>query len=211
MPGLFIWSGALHPSLKIILLVLLAAAVQHTGLYALALAGCVLMFLAARWHIELLRKLLFRSRWLLLTLFMIYAFTTPGEYLSGWESYGLTYEGLHQGVLQAIRLIIMLAGLALLLGTTGRDALMAGIYGLISPLRVFKISPDRFTARLWLTLHYVELERPQHKLPFWQRFEQVSAQLPEQINHVRFEVPHFVLRDWLVLMAATGLVLWSIA
>jgi energy-coupling factor transporter transmembrane protein EcfT len=211
MPGLFIWSGALHPSLKIILLVLLAAAVQHTGLYALALAGCVLMFLAARWHIGLLRKLLFRSRWLLLTLFMIYAFTTPGEYLSGWESYGLTYEGLHQGALQAIRLIIMLAGLALLLGTTGRDALMAGIYGLISPLRVFKISPDRFTARLWLTLHYVELERPQHKLPFWQRFEQVSAQLPEQINHVRFEVPHFVLRDWLVLMAATGLVLWSIA
>jgi energy-coupling factor transporter transmembrane protein EcfT len=211
MPGLFIWSEALHPSLKIILLVLLAAAVQHTGLYALALAGCVLMFLAARWHIELLRKLLFRSRWLLLTLFMIYAFTTPGEYLSGWESYGLTYEGLHQGALQAIRLIIMLAGLALLLGTTGRDALMAGIYGLISPLRVFKISPDRFTARLWLTLHYVELERPQHKLPFWQRFEQVSAQLPEQINHVRFEVPHFVLRDWLVLMAATGLVLWSIA
>lgn len=211
MPGLFIWSGALHPSLKIILLVLLAAAVQHTGLYALALAGCVLMFLAARWHIELLRKLLFRSRWLLLTLFMIYAFTTPGEYLSGWESYGLTYEGLHQGALQAIRLIIMLAGLALLLGTTGRDALMAGIYGLISPLRVFKISPDRFTARLWLTLHYVELERPQHKLPFWQRFEQVSAQLPGQIGHVRFEVPHFVLRDWLVLMAATGLVLWSIA
>jgi len=201
----------LHPSLKIILLVLLAVAVQHAGLYALALAGGVLMLVAARWHIGLLRKLLFRSRWLLLTLFMIYAFTTPGEYLSGWESYGLTYEGLHQGALQAIRLIIMLAGLALLLGTTGRDALMAGIYRLISPIRGFKVSPDRFTARLWLTLHYAELERPQHKLPFWQRFEQVSAQLPEQINHVRFDVPHFVLCDWLVLMAATGLVLWSIA
>jgi energy-coupling factor transporter transmembrane protein EcfT len=211
MPGLFIWSGALHPSLKIILLVLLAAAVQHAGLYVLAMAGCVLVLMAAHWHAALLRKLLFRSRWLLLTLFTIYAFTTPGEYLPGWESYGLTYEGLRQGALQAMRLTIMLAGLALLLGTTGRDALMAGIYRLISPLRVFKVSPARFTARLWLTLHYVELERPQHKLPFWQRFEQVSAQLPEQIAHVRFEVPHFVLRDWLVLLAATALALWSLA
>jgi energy-coupling factor transporter transmembrane protein EcfT len=210
MPGLFIWSGALHPSLKIILLVLLAAGVQHTGWYMLALVGCVLVLLTMYWHVALLRKLLFRSRWLLLTLVTIYAFTTPGEYLPGWESYGLTYEGLHQGALQTVRLTIMLTGLALLLGTTERDALMAGIYRLINPLRIFKISPDRFTARLWLTLHYVEQERPRHKLPFWQRFEQISEQLPEQIDHVRFEVPQFVLRDWLVLLAATALAVWSL-
>lgn len=201
----------MHPSLKIILLVLLAITVQHAGLYTLALGGCLLMLMAAHWHVALLRKLLFRSRWLLLTLFSIYALTTPGEYLPGWESSGLTYEGLRHGALQAVRLTIMLAGLALLLGTTARDALMAGIYRLISPLRIFKVSPDRFTARLWLTLHYVELERPRHKLPFWQRFEQASAELPEHIDRVRFEVPHFMLRDWLVLMAAAGSTVWSIA
>ena len=201
----------MHPSLKIILLMLLAMSVQHAGLYTLAMAGGLLMLMAAYWHVALLRKLLSRSRWLLLTLFAVYALTTPGEYLSGWENYGLTYEGLHQGALQAARLSIMLAGLALLLGTTGRDALMAGIYRLLSPLRVFNMSPDRFTARLWLTLHYVELERPRNKLPFWQRFEQVAHELPQQMDSVRFEVPHFLLRDWLILMAASGLALWSIA
>jgi energy-coupling factor transporter transmembrane protein EcfT len=211
MPGLFIWSGALHPSLKIILLMLLAIAVQHAELYALTLVGGLLMLMAAYWHVALLRKLLFRSRWLLITLFAIYAFTTPGEYLPGWENYGLTYEGLYQGALQAVRLAIMLSGLALLLGTTERDALMAGIYRLISPLGVLNMSPDRFTARLWLTLHYVELERPRQKLPFWQRFERLADESPEQIDSVRFEVPHFLMRDWLALVVATGLAVWSVA
>lgn len=50
----------------------------------------------------------------------------------------------------------MLAGLALLLVTTSRESLIVGFYLLLSPLRVFKLNPERFAARLWLTLHYVE-------------------------------------------------------
>ena len=210
MPGLFVWKEPLHPTLKILLLMLLAVMAQHAGLLLLFSLGWVLVMMAMRWHVVLLRKLLFRSRWLLLTLLLIYACTTPGEYLPGLESYPLTYEGLHQGVLQALRLTVMLAGLALLLGTTGRDTLMAGIYRLIHPLRHIGVSPDRFTARLWLTLHYVEVERPQYRLPFWQRFERASEEQEGAVSHVRFDVPHFLLRDWAVLFAALMVTLWSL-
>lgn len=210
MPGFFVWKVPLHPTLKILLLILLAIMVQHASLLLLVLLGWVLIMMAVRWHVGLLRKLLHRSRWLLLTLLLIYAFTTPGEYLHGLESYPLTYEGLHQGLLQVVRLTVMLAGLALLLGTTGRDALMAGIYRLIHPLRNIGVSPDRFTARLWLTLHYVEMARPQHPLPFWQRFEQASEDLEGAVSHVRFDIPHFLPLDWLMLSAALLLTLWSL-
>jgi energy-coupling factor transport system permease protein len=201
----------LHPTLKILLLILLAIVVQHASLPLLAFAGCALLLLALLQQVTLLRKLLLRSRWLLLTLLLIYACTTPGEYLHGWESLPLTYEGLHHGLLQAARLTVMLAGLALLLGTTPRDNLMAGIYRLIYPLQYLGISPDRFAARLWLTLHYVELERPQQHVPFWQRFERASQTQQQEISHVRFEVSHFLVRDWVILTAALLLAGWSFA
>ncbi|MDR2875162.1 MAG: hypothetical protein LBV44_04470 [Methylobacillus sp.] len=201
----------MHPTLKILLLILLAIMAQHADLLLLALTGCVLLLLALLRQVALLRKLLLRSRWLLLTLLLIYACTTPGEYLRGWESLPLTYEGLHHGLLQAARLTVMLTGLALLLGTTPRDKLMAGIYRLIRPLRHLGISPDRFTARLWLTLHYAETERPQQKIPFWQRFERASQTRQQEIGHVRFAVPHFLPRDWVVLTVALLLTGWSLA
>lgn len=146
----------MHPSLKLVLLMVLAIAVQSVELSGLALIGAFSIAMAVYWHIALLQKVLYRSRWLLATLLSVYAFTTPGEYLPGWESYALTYEGLQQGAIQAARLTIMLSGLALLLGTTPRAELMAGIYRLILPLDVFGMDPDRITARLWLTMHYVE-------------------------------------------------------
>jgi energy-coupling factor transport system permease protein len=50
----------------------------------------------------------------------------------------------------------MLAALSLLLATTSRAQIMAGIYQLLKPLQFFGVLPERFSARLWLTLHYVE-------------------------------------------------------
>lgn len=192
----------MHPTLKLMLLIVLAAAVQLMSLNTLALTGMLLIGLALYWHIALLKKIIYRSRWLLLTMLLIYAFTTPGEYLPGWESYALTYEGLAQGTAQAARLVIMLSGLALLLGTTHRDDLMAGIYWLINPLRYLGVSPDRFTARLWLTLHYVEQENPRSTLPFWRRFEAAAAMAEEAaIDRVSFTLPAFKLQDWAVLTA----------
>jgi energy-coupling factor transport system permease protein len=50
----------------------------------------------------------------------------------------------------------MLAALSVLLVTSSRAQIMSGIYQLSLPFRAFGIQPERFAARLWLTLHYVE-------------------------------------------------------
>jgi len=202
----------MHPSLRILLLMLLAMAVQFMGLYALAFSSAVLFAAAMYWHIGLLTRILLRSRWLLLTMLLVYAFTTPGEYLRGWDAYAPTYEGIRQGLLQAVRLTIMLAGLALLLGTTPREEMMAGIYRLIRPLRRAGISVDRFTARLWLTMHYVETERPKSKAAFWERFESASnSEEGAGMDAVRLNLPRFTRMDWgivsLIVILIAGCVL----
>jgi energy-coupling factor transport system permease protein len=97
-----------------------------------------------------------RARWLLLSILFIYAFATPGEYVAGFpDAFAPTYEGMESGLMQTLRLAAMLGALALVLATSSREQFMSGIYFLLRPFR-FIISPERFAARLWLTLHYVE-------------------------------------------------------
>lgn len=102
-------------------------------------------------------KLLRRVRYILLFLLIVYAFNTPGEYLPVWYfAMTPTYEGIALGIEQALRLSLVLAGLAILLVTTTRDQLIAGLYYLALPMRFLGLDPERFAVRLWLTLYYVE-------------------------------------------------------
>lgn len=212
-PAFSFESIAMHPSLRMLLLMLLAIIVQFMDLRSLAVAGAILVAMAMYWHVGLLRKIMYRSRWLLLTLLLIYAFTTPGEYLKGWNpDYAPTYEGISQGLLQAGRLAMMLAGLAILLGTTPRHALMAGIFLLLRPLRLIGISPDRFTARLWLTLHYVEQEPPGDHGTFWSRFNRADGRdQATPIEHVRIALPPFTRLDWALLILIGLVAAWWLA
>lgn len=200
----------MHPSLRILLLLLLAIAIQFMKLHSLIIVGGVLLAMALYWHIGLLRKIMYRSRWLLLILLLVYAYTTPGEYVRAWDSiFAPTYEGLLEGVLQAGRLTLMLAALVLLLGTTQRPELMAGIYFLIRPFGVIGVPVDRFTARLWLTMHYVEEEQPGQKLAIWNRFDAVSNPASHaMIDTVRFSLPKFTFIDWMLLLTAISAVIW---
>lgn len=203
----------MHPSLRILALILLAVAIQFMEVPVLAGVGCVLLAMALYWHVGLLRQMLHRSRWLLLTLLLIYAFTTPGEYLKGWSpDFAPTYEGIAQGLLQAARLAMMLAGLAILLGTTPRNALMAGIFLLMKPLRPLGISPEQFTARLWLTMHYVEQEPRQGKGKFWARLDDAALHdNAAAIEHVRFTLPSLTHLDWAILMLTCFVIGWWLA
>lgn len=200
----------MHPSLRILLLLLLAITIQFMKLQSLAIVGGALLAMALYWHIGLLRKIMYRSRWLMLTLLLVYAYTTPGEYVRAWDSvFAPTYEGLHEGLVQAGRLTMMLAALALLLGTTHRPELMAGIYCLIRPFGTIGVPVDRFTARLWLTMHYVEEDKPDQKATFWHRFD--SASNPAEhamIDIVQFSLPKFTFIDWMLLLIASSALIW---
>jgi energy-coupling factor transporter transmembrane protein EcfT len=202
-----------HPTLRILSLIFLAVAVQFMQLSLLVIVLGVLLAMALSRHAALLRKVMSRSRWLLLTLLLVYAFTTPGEYVQGWgATVAPTYEGLSQGLLQGARLILMLTGLVILLGTTSRPEVMAGIYLLLKPLRFMGISVDRFTARLWLTMHYVEEGRPPSKTSFWALFESVDASDGHAaIDTVRFSLPPMTRYDGIAVLALAILAIWGMA
>jgi hypothetical protein len=104
-----------------------------------------------------LLRLLRRTRWLMTVLLITYAYALPDAPLwpdLGWASPGS--EGLQQGALRVGRLLLMLAGLAVLLAYTGRPRLIYGLYTLAKPLTWFGFDRRAFAVRLGLTLDYVE-------------------------------------------------------
>lgn len=171
----------MHPSIRILALFALAAAVhamQWRGLCgALVVLGIMLLYFRA----TLAGNIFYRARWLMVSLLLIYAYATPGEYLRDLPFELLpTYEGIAAGTQQVLRLALMLAALALLLATTGREQLMGGIYQLLLPLRWLGFPPERFAARLWLTLHYVE----QTPLPRRQAIDQFFRNMHADADEV---------------------------
>ena len=205
---LFILINELHPSVRILALLGLAIAVQ--GMSWLMLLGTALILGVLLLYFRALQfgNILRRTRWLLASLFLIYAFTTPGEYLRGLPFEILpTYEGIASGLQQITRLILMLAGLALLLATTHRESMMAGAYLLLSPLRLVGLAPERFAARLWLTLHYVEqtpLPRRQALRHLLENFH-ATPKPATGMEKITILLPRLGWRDALVLAVLLGL------
>jgi hypothetical protein len=147
----------LHPSLRISALVLMVVLLPSLKLSHLLLLGVALGFMLLHFRISRYFVMMRRMRWLFLSIFLIYAYTTPGQYLLSLPlEVAPTYEGLHAGLLQIGRIALVIAGVAVLMATSTREVLMVGIYSIIKPLRLIGVSPERFTARLYLTLQYIE-------------------------------------------------------
>ncbi|PKO26313.1 MAG: hypothetical protein CVU35_00130 [Betaproteobacteria bacterium HGW-Betaproteobacteria-8] len=207
----------MHPSVRIIALFVFAVLIYGLSGYALYLA-CILMlvslfcfdFLKCRWSsfpgLAEFLKILKRVRYILLFLFIVYAFNTPGEYISSGYSIAPTYEGIVAGIEQALRLASILAGLALLLVTTDRDQLLSGLYYLARPFRYSGLDPERFAVRLWLTLYYVEhgmktrQKNSLHQLMNMEQVLEIEATAPERIVLQR---PEMRRRDILALICLT--------
>lgn len=120
------------------------------ALLAMTVLTLVLAFCAAPARS---RSLFWRSRWLLLSLAILFLFVTPGEYLPGaWGRIGLTHEGLRQSAEQLGRLLAMLASLALLHERVGTQGLLLGLYCLLRPFPW----RDETVVRLMLVLEFVE-------------------------------------------------------
>ena len=102
-------------------------------------------------------RLLRRTRWLLAVLILTYAYALPGvALLPALEWMSPSVEGVQQGALRAGRLVLMLAGLAVLLAYTSRPRLIYGLYMLAKPLAWLGFDRRTFAVRLGLTLDYVE-------------------------------------------------------
>jgi energy-coupling factor transporter transmembrane protein EcfT len=148
----------LHPAARILSWCGWAVAVERAALpllIFLAVATATAFLFAPVRHEGW--RLLRRTRWLLAVLLLAYAYTLPGTPL--WPSLGWaspSVEGLQQGALRAGRLVLMLAGLAVLLAYTSRPRLIYGLYALARPLTWLGFDRRAFAVRLGLTMDYVE-------------------------------------------------------
>ena len=144
-----------HPASLILIWLVFAFCVPW--LRPAELSAIVLLFSLLLRHSAHYLKLLRRSRWLLISLILVYAFVTPGvAAVAVLGAYGPSREGLLSGGLQALRLLAMLATLALLLAAAPRDRILAGLYFLLRPFALIGVDADRVAARIWLTLRYAE-------------------------------------------------------
>ncbi|MES1982233.1 MAG: CbiQ family ECF transporter T component [Pseudomonadota bacterium] len=146
-----------HPAALILLWVGLTVAMQSLQVSALLLTGAAL--LAAAWALDSARlfALLRRTRWIMLSLLLIYGYATPGTGI--WMAIGIyspTWQGLGDGLLQLGRLANTLAGLCILLSLLPQQKLLGGLYTLTYPLRYFGDGRERLAVRLALTLRYAE-------------------------------------------------------
>ena len=172
-----------HPAARILLWCGWAVAVERAALPELLFLAVAIAtaFLFAPVRSQLSR-LLRRTRWLLAVLLLTYAYTLPGVAVwpvLGWASPSI--EGVQQGALRAGRLVLMLAGLAVLLATTSRPRLIYGLYVLAGPLARLGFDRRAFAVRLGLTLDYVEhAPRPARWL------DALSAPLPDDATPLTY-------------------------
>ena len=146
-----------HPTALILLWICFAVATQSLQAAGLLLAGVPLLVVACVLSTARLLTLLRRTRWIMLSLLLIYAYTTPGEAM--WTSlaqFGPTQEGLADGLLQLCRLAFALAGLSIVLSLLSQQQLISGLYTLAYPLCCLGLSRERIAVRMALTLHYAE-------------------------------------------------------
>jgi energy-coupling factor transport system permease protein len=163
----------MHPIVKIlwfIFVLLLINFLSNEWLWMLCIG---LAALAAKLHLASFLRVVKRMRWLFMSIFIIYAFGTPGEYIQQFPlNASPTYEGLQLGFAQIAKLLIALALLSILFATSTKEKLMTGLYLLLTPLKLIGFDVERFTARLILTLDYVEELAGKHNQKF--HFQQLD-------------------------------------
>jgi energy-coupling factor transporter transmembrane protein EcfT len=144
--------GGLHPAVRILLLLLVALALPLLDLAVLLVLGVLAVaafLLLARSALARLRAGLWRLRWLLLAIFVLYGGFTPGEPLLPALP-GLSREGLLEGLRRALVLTDLLVLVYLLLSLTSVPQLVVGLRLLLTPLQLIGIDTQRIGLRIAL-------------------------------------------------------------
>lgn len=193
----------LHPATRLIVWLFVLIAVQTLSGLALPGAALAASLLGAK-VLRRARKLIWRTRWLLLSLFVILAWGTAGNPL--WAaSYAPTEEGLALAGTHLGRLLLVLLAVAAFLETMSLPDLLTATHTALSPLRRLGLDPDRSVVRLMLALRYAEdLPRPRD----WKVLLDVPS--PEVCDTVEIQSRSFSAADAgvLLLVALAAALLW---
>lgn len=196
-----------HPATLIFLWMSLAIVVQTLQAALLPAFALMLVLVAFKMHARRFFALMRRSRWILFSLLLVYAFATPGQEL--WSlPYGIspTREGLLDGVTQLGRLVCVLAGLSILLTLLSREQLISGLYALSFPARYIGLPRERIAVRLALTLHYAESAMRDTASDWRDAIRRAIEPGVAENSAVELRVQPFARLDFL-LLALSGLLL----
>lgn len=197
----------IHPAAQILTWCLLVAAMQMLTLEPLLVVFVPVVLITFVFSRHKFIQLLRRTRWIMLSLLLIYAWSTPGapllEMLGGFSP---SREGVSDGVLQLTRLLAALAGLAILLDRLHRQALIAGLHTLFAPLCWFGLSRERIAVRLALTLHYAEVTMLR-KIGWQDAMHSLFEPHGEAERHLELPLYRFGIADVLLLTISAAL-LW---
>jgi hypothetical protein len=192
----------LHPSSALIVWLAGVLAVQFLGYGGLALLALLMLLsrprLSRPWA-----GYVRRARWLLLTLWLILAYNTPGEALADL-AWAPTYEGMAEASLQAVRLITMLGCLAWLFDHLGRDGLVDALWGLLRPFRKFGLDTGRLVIRLSLVME--NLQSPPEK-GAWKKMLAADPAFAGGPDVLHLSQPLWATRDTAVVLLAAALLL----
>lgn len=150
-----------------------------------------------------------RSRWILVTVVFIYAYSGNGELL--WPvlgSFSPLEDGVVSGFRQLLRLLLILSSLSLLLEYSGRDGLLQALHTFLSPLASAGIDIQRVMVRLALTMEFMEKRSRKDKTSWASVIEEA---LPDRDNSTRlisFSAQNVSVGDWLLALLITALLVW---
>jgi energy-coupling factor transporter transmembrane protein EcfT len=124
------------------------------------LAACLIVPLSGTRVMRRGGRLIWRARWLWISLALVFAWGVAGEPL--WDA-GMapTHEGIDEALKHLGRLFLVLVTVAALLEFMPLADLLAATHALLTPFRGLGLDSDRGVVRLMLALRYVEnLPRP---------------------------------------------------
>ncbi|MFZ2268410.1 MAG: hypothetical protein WAV95_12625 [Azonexus sp.] len=195
----------MHPTTALLVWLAAVLATQFLGYAGLGmLATALLLVRPALWRAWL--AYVRRARWLLLTLWLILAYNTPGEALADL-AWAPTYEGVGEASLQAVRLLAMLGCLAWLFGHLGRDGLVSALWGLLRPLQGLGLDCARLVVRLSLVLENLQATPEKGA---WKKILAGEPDFAGGPDVLQLSQPLWATRDTLLVAASTAGLLGAI-
>lgn len=197
--------SSIHPAVRVMAWSAIVLGLQWLTMAPLALAAVLAATLALVVARPRVLRLFHRTRWVFFALILVFAVGTPGVLvLPGLGPLGPTYDGLGAAAEHAIRLAAIVALVAVLLETTPAVELVAGLYGLMAPLRALGLDTRRAVVRLMLVMEYVDRAPPSD----WRDWMLADVRRPDDAGE-RYSLPRheFGWPDALVLAGLLGLAL----
>lgn len=156
----------MHAVIKIICFLVFSAAISmgDAGVLLVGLLMVVPLYFfniaeQERVHLGTAVMMLKRLRWLLLSIFIVYVFFTPGVLVWPGVLWSPTEEGVLQGLSRVAVLVLIVAAVNVLLVSTKQADFLAAVHWCLQPLAWFGMPHQRLAVRIALTLESVSAVR----------------------------------------------------